>query len=209
MLVPKDDDEETSVVSRSLASDGDVMMMVGTAAAELEGGVASSSAGKSLQEKEVVRDDIISELTSKISQGSNQEKMALTSQARGADSRKRREPRRRGGPTKMRGSRLRDCRHCQRLPVTMEEIEANLEISDSGASEDSSASTMVVSFCLCSGPTKAVAAAVSFSSAMAARESRGSAEAKIIGGWEPSSSKSISASSRSSWLVRKSPSGLR
>jgi hypothetical protein len=66
MLVPKDEEEETSVVSRSLASDGDVMMMVGTAAAELEGVVASSSARKSLQEKEVVRDDIIDELTNKI-----------------------------------------------------------------------------------------------------------------------------------------------
>jgi hypothetical protein len=208
MLVPKDEEDATSVVSRSLASDGDVMMMVGTAAAELEGVVASSSARKSLQEKEVVSDDIIDELTSKISQGSNQEKMALTSRAREVDSRER-APRRRGGPTKMRGSRPRDCRHYQRLRATTQEIEANLEISDSGASEDSSASTMVASFCLCSGSTETVAAAVSFCSAIGARESRGSAEAKIIGGWEPSSSKSISESSRSSWLVRKSPSGLR
>jgi hypothetical protein len=73
MFVPKDEEDETSVVSRSLASDGDVMMMVGTAhstAAELERVVASSSARQSLQEKEVVRDDIIDELNSMISQGS-------------------------------------------------------------------------------------------------------------------------------------------
>jgi hypothetical protein len=103
MLVPKDEEDETSVVSRSLASGGDVMMMVGTehsTAAGLEGVVSSSSARKSLQEKEVVRDDIIDDLTNMISRGSNQEKMALTSQARVADSR-RRSPRRRGGPTKM------------------------------------------------------------------------------------------------------------
>jgi hypothetical protein len=115
MLVPKDEEEETSVVSRSLASDGDVMMMVGTAystAAELEGVVASSSARKSLQEKEAVSDDIIDELTSKIRQGLKQEKVALTLQARVPGSRKR-SPRRRGGPTKMRGSRPRDCRHGQ------------------------------------------------------------------------------------------------
>jgi hypothetical protein len=109
----------------------------------------------------------------------------------------------------MRGLRPKGCKHCQQPCNTAVESEANLEISDSGASEHSSASAMVVSLCLCSGSTKAVVAAVSFCSAMAARESRGSAEAKIIGGWEPSSSKSISASSRSSWLVRKSPSGLR